>query len=218
MTFKAKSNTIVFCCERLSASMARSLHLKFSLCTTSNSHPGPGGSRTAASCQPQAWRPSAIPLQHRRPSKSNTIEITCLPKPATPCILNGPHSCTRELINDFLHKGIQPVGSTQTYQRIRFQQAWGQAIWKCLWTEWLRTMPFLGKRAVSCSACCAARCTKMNPMHLLSETHSSNKAWCLESWGSRRTILLLGRFTTWSTPKVPRKTDRTTLVSRRCGV
>ena len=43
-----------FCCERLSASMARSLHLRFSLCTTSGSHPGPGGSRTAASCQPQA--------------------------------------------------------------------------------------------------------------------------------------------------------------------
>ena len=50
-----------------SASMARSLHLRFSLCTTSDSHPGPGRSRTAASCQPQAWRPSAIPLQHRRP-------------------------------------------------------------------------------------------------------------------------------------------------------
>ena len=48
--------------------MARSLHLRFCLCTTSDSHPGPGGSRTAASCQPWAWRPSAIPLQHRRPS------------------------------------------------------------------------------------------------------------------------------------------------------
>ena len=41
-----------FCCERLSASMARSLHLRFSLCTTSDSHPGPEGSRTAAICQP----------------------------------------------------------------------------------------------------------------------------------------------------------------------
>ena len=40
--------------ERLSASMAGSLHLRFSLCTTSDSRPGPGGSRTAASCQPQA--------------------------------------------------------------------------------------------------------------------------------------------------------------------
>ena len=29
-----------------------------------DSRPGPGGSRTAASCQPQAWRPSAIPLHH----------------------------------------------------------------------------------------------------------------------------------------------------------
>ena len=29
-----------------------------------DSHPGPGGSRTAASCQRQARRPSAIPLQH----------------------------------------------------------------------------------------------------------------------------------------------------------
>ena len=45
---------LVFCCERLSASMARSLHLRFSLCATSDSHPGPGGNRTAASCQPQA--------------------------------------------------------------------------------------------------------------------------------------------------------------------
>ena len=43
-----------FCCERLSASMARSLHLRFSLCSTSDSHPSPGGSRTAAGCQPQA--------------------------------------------------------------------------------------------------------------------------------------------------------------------
>ena len=55
-----------FCCERLSASMARSLHLRFSLCTASDPRPGPGGDRTAASCQPQAWRPSAIPLHHRR--------------------------------------------------------------------------------------------------------------------------------------------------------
>ena len=39
------------------------------MCTTSDSRPGPGGNRTAASCQPQAWRPSAIPLQHRRPSE-----------------------------------------------------------------------------------------------------------------------------------------------------
>ena len=45
---------LIFFCERLSASMARSLHLRFSLCTTSDSRPGPGGSRTAASCQPQA--------------------------------------------------------------------------------------------------------------------------------------------------------------------
>ena len=48
-----KQLLIFFFCERLSASMARSLHLRFSLCTTSDSHPGPGGSRAAASCHRQ---------------------------------------------------------------------------------------------------------------------------------------------------------------------
>ena len=51
----------IFFCKRLSASMARSLHLRFSLCTTSDSHPGPGGSRTAASL---LWG-YAIDKQHR---------------------------------------------------------------------------------------------------------------------------------------------------------
>ena len=50
----ARLPNFFFFCERLSASMARSLHLRFSLCTTSDSRPGPGGNRTAASCQPQA--------------------------------------------------------------------------------------------------------------------------------------------------------------------
>ena len=41
-----------FCCERLSASMARSLRLELYLYTAVDSRPGPGGSRTTASCQP----------------------------------------------------------------------------------------------------------------------------------------------------------------------
>ena len=64
-------HTTFFFCERLSASMARSLHLRFSLCTTSDSHPGPGGSRTAACCQPQAWRPSA---------RSTLVTSLCMPQ------------------------------------------------------------------------------------------------------------------------------------------
>ena len=43
---------IFFCCERLSASMARSLRLELYLYTAVDSRPGPGGSRTTASCQP----------------------------------------------------------------------------------------------------------------------------------------------------------------------
>ena len=39
------------------------------------------GSRTAASCQPQAWKPSAIPVHHRR-SSINTSHYTTAP--ATP--------------------------------------------------------------------------------------------------------------------------------------
>ena len=42
----------------------RCIVLSLSLCTTSDSRPGPGGSRTAASCRRQARRPSAIPLYH----------------------------------------------------------------------------------------------------------------------------------------------------------
>ena len=44
--------TTFFCCERLSASMARSLRLELYLYTAVDSRPGPGGSRTTASCQP----------------------------------------------------------------------------------------------------------------------------------------------------------------------
>ena len=40
-----------FCCERLSASMARSLRLELYLYTAVDSRPGPGGNRTTASCQ-----------------------------------------------------------------------------------------------------------------------------------------------------------------------
>ena len=49
---------LLFFCERLSASMARSLHLKFSLCTTSDSRPGPGGvePRLAVSLRPEGHR------------------------------------------------------------------------------------------------------------------------------------------------------------------
>ena len=38
-----------------------------------DSRPGPGGSRTAASCQRQAWRPSAIPLHHSAGYSSQNI-------------------------------------------------------------------------------------------------------------------------------------------------
>ena len=41
----------VFCCERLSASMARWLRLELYLYTAVDSRLGPGGSRTTASCQ-----------------------------------------------------------------------------------------------------------------------------------------------------------------------
>ena len=41
---------LFFCCERLSASMARSLHFELYLYTAVDSRPGPGGSRTTASC------------------------------------------------------------------------------------------------------------------------------------------------------------------------
>ena len=41
-----------FFCERLSASMARSLRFELYLYTAVDSRPGPGGSRTTASCQP----------------------------------------------------------------------------------------------------------------------------------------------------------------------
>ena len=51
-------------CERHLGHVPWSLHLSLSLCTTSDSRPGPGGSRTAASCRRQARRPSAIPLYH----------------------------------------------------------------------------------------------------------------------------------------------------------
>ena len=40
-----------FFCERLSASMARSLRFELYLYTAVDSRPGPGGSRTTASCQ-----------------------------------------------------------------------------------------------------------------------------------------------------------------------
>ena len=52
LTSSQPENTF-FCCERLSASMARSLHLRFSLCTTSELAPWTRG-ESAASCQPQA--------------------------------------------------------------------------------------------------------------------------------------------------------------------
>ena len=45
------AGTHFFCCERLSASMARSLRLELYLYTAVDSRPGPGGSRTTASCQ-----------------------------------------------------------------------------------------------------------------------------------------------------------------------
>ena len=46
-----EANKPFFFCERLSASMARSLRLELYLYTAVDSRPGPGGSRTTASCQ-----------------------------------------------------------------------------------------------------------------------------------------------------------------------
>ena len=50
----------------------RCIVLSLSLCTTSDSRPGPGGSRAAAGCQRQAWKPSAIPLHHSAGSRNPT--------------------------------------------------------------------------------------------------------------------------------------------------
>ena len=50
----------------------RCIVLSLSLCTTSDSRPGPGGSRTAASCQREDWRPPAIPLHHSADWKKNS--------------------------------------------------------------------------------------------------------------------------------------------------
>ena len=47
-----------------------------------DSRPGPGGSRTAASCQPQARRPSAIPLHNsagwKKKKKKKKLKVFCV--------------------------------------------------------------------------------------------------------------------------------------------
>ena len=53
-----------FCCERLSASMARSLRLELYLYTAVDSRPGPGGSRTTASCQARYGSSRRVHLVH----------------------------------------------------------------------------------------------------------------------------------------------------------
>ena len=108
LTLSTSLSRCFFFCERLSASMARSLHLRFSLCTTSDSHPGPGGSRTAASCQPTAQTP-----------------LTSLSR-CTPGLLFTPHHSQLTLLqrliiqSPFLKQPVQFLADLPTYTRGHF--------------------------------------------------------------------------------------------------
>ena len=61
-----------FLCERHLGHVPWSLRFELYLFTAVDSRPGPGGSRTTASCQPKALRPWTIPLRY---------SVGCLLKP-----------------------------------------------------------------------------------------------------------------------------------------